>query len=289
MDAGFTRNKSFEVPSHLFEYLSTFPVAGAYIGALYEDRVMPSLQFNPATTIHQTRWVGRELIFDLDMDEYDPVRQCDCIGREVCEDCWILMQQAADVMDETFRVDFGFNDLVWVYTGGRGYHCWVLDKITFDLDQDQRSAIIGYMQLIHDPKGNQRIDDIGDYADQLKARIYQKLGHHFIRNGSKPILKNEAGFTDHSLKKARDNLKTSVLLKDIVESIPKGKVEKFTTSLIKYHYPRIDHKVTIDTRRLIRMPGSVHIGTKNVSEILDNPISFNPKYDAQSLETIIGE
>ncbi|MFV2014504.1 MAG: hypothetical protein ACC656_03685, partial [Candidatus Heimdallarchaeota archaeon] len=96
-DAGFTRNKSFSEPSHLFEYLSTFPVGGAYIGSLYQDRLLPGDRDHNAVTIHNSPWVGRELIFDFDMDEYDQVRKCDCTGRMVCVDCWLLMQKASDI------------------------------------------------------------------------------------------------------------------------------------------------------------------------------------------------
>ena len=109
------------------------------------------------------------------MDEYDKVRQCDCTGRMVCADCWFLMQKASEIIDDTLREDFGFTKLEWVYTGGRGYHCWVLDKNSFKLDQEQRAAIIGHMQLIHDPKGLQKIDKIGNQAELLKTRIYEKI------------------------------------------------------------------------------------------------------------------
>ncbi|MHA2252162.1 MAG: DNA primase catalytic subunit PriS [Candidatus Kariarchaeaceae archaeon] len=287
LDSGFTRNKSFLEPEHLVEYLSTFPVAGAYIGSLYKDRLLPADRYHEAITIHNSEWLGRELIFDLDLDEYDPVRTCDCVGKSVCEICWGLMQEAAIVMDETLRVDFGFTNLVWIYTGGRGYHCWVLDTKCFTLNQDQRSSIIGYMQLVHDPKGLQKIDTIGDQAQLLKSRIYKLLARKFILNTKPSILLKEAGFTKNSLQKAQDTLKNSEVLRDIVGSIPRNKEDIFLQSLIKHHYPRIDHKVTIDVRRLIRMPGSIHIRSGNICEIIEDPFSFNPKKDARNMMDLL--
>ncbi len=283
--AGFTRNISFEKPEYLKEYLSNVPTFGAYIGSLYKHRLIPKDKYNDAITIHNTPWVGRELIFDLDMDDYDLVRTCKCKGREVCEDCWGLMQDAAAIIDETLDVDFGFKKRVWVYTGGRGYHCWVLDDNVFSVDQNIRSAIVEYMQLIHDPKKMQKIDNIGDHAILLKKRIYQKIGRKFIMDTKTKILTSEGGFTTGKLQKARQILKSSELVSDIIDAIPNDTHDIFLNTLIKYRYPRIDHKVTIDIRRLIRMPGSIHGKTMNISEYV-NPINFNPIDDATNINDI---
>ncbi|OLS29457.1 MAG: DNA primase small subunit PriS [Candidatus Heimdallarchaeota archaeon LC_2] len=287
LDTGFTRNKSFVEPSHVREYLSTFPVGGAYIGSLYQDRLLPSDKNNKAVTIHNTPWVGRELIFDFDMDEYDLIRTCECTGRKVCIDCWMLMQKASEIIDDTLREDFGYKKLEWVYTGGRGYHCWVLDKKAFDLDQDQRAAIIGHMQLIHDPKGLQKIDKLGNNAELLRTRIYEKLGREFILNEKEDKTLKDLGFGKKKLETIREFLQTTTLYRDIVDSVPKGKNEEFLETIIKNLYPRIDHKVTIDVRRLIRMPGSVHIRTQNISEYISDPANFNPITDAKNIYQFI--
>ena len=40
----------------------------------------------------------RELIFDIDMDDYDGVRQC-CQGKSVCSRCWHFMAIAIRVLE----------------------------------------------------------------------------------------------------------------------------------------------------------------------------------------------
>jgi DNA primase small subunit len=301
LDGGFTRNKSFEKGEYIHEYLSTFPVAGAYIGALFKDRLVPSMRYTDwqEITIHDSPWVGRELVFDLDMDEYDPIRTCGCVGREVCEICWKLMQVAADIIDDTLREDFGFKKIEWVYTGGRGYHAWVLDAPTFSLDKEQREAIVEYMKIIKKkPKKPdpgeivedeliETIEDLTDDARALKERIYKKIGRDYILNEKNVRLIEEAGFTQTTLKRARERLEHSELIRDIVDSVPNEK--KFLESAIVRHYPRIDYKVTIDIKRLIRMPGSVHIGTKNISQFIEDPTTFNPLRDATNLYDVVGE
>jgi DNA primase catalytic subunit len=42
--------------------------------------------------------VQRELIFDIDMDDYDGVRTC-CEGATVCHRCWRFMAAAVEVCD----------------------------------------------------------------------------------------------------------------------------------------------------------------------------------------------
>lgn len=90
----------------------------------------------------------RELVFDIDMTDYDPIRTC-CSGADICRRCWAYIAAAVRVLDSSIRSHYGYNQLLWVYSGRRGIHLWISDKEAMELTDEQRKAIVGWMTVIH--------------------------------------------------------------------------------------------------------------------------------------------
>lgn len=89
----------------------------------------------------------RELVFDIDLTDYDEVRNCGCSGAKICGKCWEFMNMAVKVMDEGLKEDFGFEKIAWFYSGRRGVHAWVCDEAARTLSNEARSSVANYFEV----------------------------------------------------------------------------------------------------------------------------------------------
>ncbi len=135
----FIRNLSFKTPADMRDFMIRRRIVSAHIGGLYNPPP------NPKTSITKLKWLGHELIFDLDITDYDDIRTCGKGKDHVCKKCWPLIVNAALIVDETLREDFGFEKITWVFSGRRGFHAWISDPHTLTFDKEVREAIALYI------------------------------------------------------------------------------------------------------------------------------------------------
>ncbi|MFQ6637936.1 hypothetical protein Gotur_014197, partial [Gossypium turneri] len=176
----------------------------------------------------------RELVFDIDISDYDDVRYC-CTGADVCLECWPLMTIAIKVIDTSLRGifgflsalhafflrhqltsssnnvdDFGFNHILWVYSGRRGVHCWVCDGKARRLTNEQRAAIADYFHVY---KGNEN--------SHKKISLPGLVLYPFLARSYTEVLK---GFFEAKLLPNQNLLASEERYEKILEMIPDASV-----------------------------------------------------------------
>ena len=119
------------------------------IGAVFTAPPKDHASFNPEVF----KPVERELVFDIDMTDYDDIRTC-CKGASICKKCWPYMTMALKVVDKSLRDDFAFKHILWIYSGRRGVHCWVNDPCARELSNEARKAVVEYLSVGTNSKDN---------------------------------------------------------------------------------------------------------------------------------------
>lgn len=120
---------------------------------LFKPVINSSPQPRDKKTVRQSAFnpLQRELVFDIDMTDYDPIRTC-CSNADICKRCWAFISAAVHVLDTAVREQFGYQHLLWVYSGRRGIHLWISDKEAMELTDDQRKALVSWMTVIQGGK-----------------------------------------------------------------------------------------------------------------------------------------
>lgn len=274
------------------------------IGAVYSFR--PREQ----RTVSSFHPVEKELVFDIDMTDYDEVRTC-CSGADICEKCWPFMTVAMKILDRALREDFGFNQLLWVYSGRRGVHCWVCDETARQLSPAARSAIVEYLSLV---KG-------GEF--QSKKVYFPDTLHPSIKAASKIIER----YFENLMLENQDILGTTENCEKIASLCTDPKVKEMILSDMKRHntskerwqvftnvvdcaleskgaknkhfikevmfqlcYPRLDVNVSKGLNHLLKAPFCVHPKTGRVCIPIDikNTDNFDP-FSVPAINTLCEE
>lgn len=149
------------------------------IGAVFTHCPKEHTTINPES-FHP---VERELVFDIDISDYDDVRTC-CTGADICHRCWPYMTMAMKVIDLALREDFDFQNILWIYSGRRGIHCWVCDPDARSLTNEARGAIVDYLSVNTGTNENsdKKIKQSFEQAHPMLRRAYAVLEPYFEAN-----------------------------------------------------------------------------------------------------------
>lgn len=221
------------------------------------------------------------------------------------------MSIACRVIDAALREDFGFEHILWVFSGRRGIHCWVCDKTARHLDGKGRGAIADYLQV--------SMSGIGENS-VTKVTLFDKQ-HHSIRRArgiieplfNEVIIEDQNAFGTPSgvekLLKMVNDEHCRKELQNLFMSVPAGDSKSIWSAFVGYFeslrvnsqlklklkhvveevqlamlYPRLDINVSKGTNHLLKAPFCVHPKTGKVC------VPFNPnlahKFDPTTVPTI---
>ncbi|OCK79389.1 eukaryotic and archaeal DNA primase small subunit [Lepidopterella palustris CBS 459.81] len=238
------------------------------------------------------RPLSKELVFDIDMTDYDDIRTC-CTGANICLSCWSFITMAIKVVDVALREDFGFKHILWVYSGRRGAHAWVCDKRARDLDDQKRRAVAGYLELLKGgAQGGKKVNakrplhphlerslailrdyfqtsillDQDPWSSDRSAHLLDLLPDASLRAALQKKW-DSAPSRPSSMKWADiDSLAASGALSTLD---PKSLKEMKQDIVLEYTYPRLDAEVSKKLNHLLKSPFCVHPGTGRVCVPID--------------------
>lgn len=246
--------------------------------------------------------IAKELVFDIDLTDYDDIRSC-CTKANICEKCWAFVTMALKVVDAALREDFGFEHILWVYSGRRGAHAWVCDPRARNLPDDRRRAIAGYLDLIRGGTQSGKRVNLKRPLHPHMARSLEILKPYFAQTtlidqdtfaGDEQAQRLLSLLPDKtlndSLRKKWDaspDRPSSSKWADIDALAKAGKSSTLKTStlreakqdiVLEYTYPRLDSEVSKKMIHLLKSPFVIHPGTGRVCVPIDarNAEEFDP-------------
>jgi DNA primase small subunit len=182
------------------------------IGAVFTAPPTDHLSLKPELF----KTVERELVFDIDMTDYDNVRKC-CDGANICHRCWPLMTMAIRVVDTALRSDFGFKHILWVYSGRRGVHCWVCDSSARSLSNEARTAVVEYLsvEVGSSENSDKRIKSTFQNPHPAIKRAYQILEPYFeqyiVSDSGQQLFSTKANYMPVMKTLKNDSIRDSLL------------------------------------------------------------------------------
>ncbi|XP_069826528.1 DNA primase small subunit [Dendropsophus ebraccatus] len=277
----YVRYQSFNTMNELEKEMQKINPYKIDIGAVYSHK--PSMHNSVKSGTFQAQ--EKELVFDIDMTDYDDVRRC-CSSADICNKCWTLMTIAIRILDRALRDDFGFQHCLWVYSGRRGVHCWVCDESARKLSQAERSAVAEYLTIV---KGGEEtikkvhlVDPIHPFIKK-SIKVVERYFAQYALDGQ-DILENKQCW-DKVLALVPEALRENLLNDFQKAKSSTDRWEKLRKSLtgleykkgsnsakeimLQYCYPRLDINVSKGVNHLLKSPFSVHPKTGRISVPID--------------------
>ena len=242
---------------------------------LYISHSIAYYKYPQATPMENKEWLGGDLIFDLDVHAGMFLTPGEIEG----------VKNDALKLEDILREEFGVREeeITRVFSGGRGFHIHVKSPGFRKISGDERRELADYVSGAG--------LDLGKFFEKMDK--YRVMGPktsdwgyrgRFCRIIQKTLEKSPAQI-HRGLKKEEEKNKllscmedgnwSKTPIKDIVERAVNVAEREMRLETVD-----VDTGVTIDTKRLIRVPNTLHGSTGLVAKKLDKIEGFEPYTDA---------
>lgn len=201
------------------------------------------------------KWLKSELAFDIDAKDL-PFTRCDCTGGSVCELCLNDARRVAASFGEILGDDLGLENIHFVYSG-RGFHVRVFDDSVMEMGQAARSQVAEYVTGGVVPPDFTMALGYSRVFRERALRTFKNLGESDLKNGGinatqAKKLVEEKNRVMNSIEKGRiEEIKN-------FDNIGKKTFDHLVQLLTRFNSEYTDGKVTIDKKRILRIPSSLH-------------------------------
>ena len=227
-------------------------------------------------SVHKLVPLEKEFVLDIDMTDYDKVRNC-CKGSKVCNNCFNLIKVAVRVLDDILRKDFAFKNILWVFSGRRGVHCWIGDKKARKYEDRMRSNVVSYLCALKENKVKVCNGKMHPSFERIYSEILLPNFENVVLEGQQ-LLSNEKN--DHQVlsllpeslcKMLSEEFKTEDLTPK--EKWARIKHESDRATLVSlvfdFVYPKLDVNVSRSLNHLLKSVFAVHPSTGKICIPLD--------------------
>jgi len=264
------RYKTFRTPEFLRRFLKVRTPFAAYSSVAFYNKPQ-----------RRDGWNGAELVFDVDAKDI-PVRTCECEG--VCDICLNEAREIVCGLIDVLKGDLGLKNIHVVYSG-RGYHDRVLDPSVLKTDSDVRSQIVKYIIGADVPENEFSLDfERVSYEHFVIPFGYPKVFTDRVKYTMLHLNKNNK-LDDVNKKLLNDVLKYRNLIENNQWGPFKGKIgpqryRKVIGGIASLNMSLVDAKVSIDLKRILRLPSSLHSMVSMKCTVVKNIETFDPFKEA---------
>jgi DNA primase small subunit len=226
-------------------------------------------------------WLKSELVFDVDAKDV-PVRSCGCDS--VCEICLDEARQIVAGLIDTLKQDLGLKNIHVIYSG-RGYHIRILDETAMGLDSEGRSQVLKYVVGAEPPKNKYFMEDESGQKPYELEHFSIPLGYPavFTKRIKYAILhlNGTEKMEEVNPKLMKDVLKYREMVQKDEWGLFKNKIgpiryRNLVEGISKLNMGLVDAKVSIDLKRILRMPTSLHSKVSMRCMEVKNIETFDP-------------